>query len=151
MKLFAILLLFIISDSLDQQSCIIQHITVKYIDWSIVRSSPIPVSAFWSDNDNPKISNIRTLEIKNPELLKSFKNIIDSLVNLTESKGNIDTRISFLLRYENCPADTISIGRTNEVKFNSHSFELNKRILSHFSSIIPDEQLELINLGLKNK
>ena len=142
MKAIFLLLLIIGSCSNEHKSCIIKEVTIKYINWSIMRSTPIPVSAFWSKN--PQISDIRTLKIQEPDFIRNFNNLIDSASNLTESKGIIDTRISCLIRYDNCFTDTISFGRTHEMKINSESFNLDKQFLRLIASKLPTEQLEML-------
>lgn len=136
--------------SFKEEYRITTEVTIKYINWSVTRSSAIPVSAFWADQDEPQISNIHIIKINDSEILKSFNNIADYVAELKESNGLMDTRISCLIRYENCSNDTLSFGLNNNLKFNSKDLVLDKRVLKLISPFLPEDQLGLFNYKFEN-
>lgn len=128
----------------EKIDCKIKEIEIRYINWSIVRNTPIPVKAFWPTGKNPQISGINFILEKDKNVIKNFEKMFDSISNKKEAQGFIDTRISCLIKYDQCPNDTISFGRTNKMQYNSTIYKINKKYLELILPLLPFEQQKMI-------
>ena len=149
MKTLFFVFLFLLScGKQEKMDCKIKEIEIRYINWSIVRNTPIPVEAFWPKGKNPQISGINFILENDKDVIKNFEKMFDSINNIKEVQGFIDTRISCLIKYDQCPNDTLSFGRTNKMQYNSTIYKINKEYLELILPLLPLEQQKLIKSDL---
>ena len=132
------LLLFLVYSCLAKYSKKIKKIEISSINWSIVTKSPIPVGALWK-KERPEIDCDYLNIVEDKEFFSYINEKIALLSELDEKNNVIDARISMLVYYfDDNKIDTLSFGRTNMMKFNSFSYNIDVDLLKKISTYLSE-------------
>lgn len=137
-KYVTLMSLFLNTNCLEKNRLEIDKVEISSINWSIVTKTAIPVVAFWN-RKSPMVS-CKYLSIENEEELFDYLvNKINALSKGIKNDQGIDTRISMLIFYKDITIpDTLSFGRTNKMKLNSSSYNIDVELLKKISQYLSE-------------